>query len=151
METVGNRISYIVKKLRLTKKNFAESLNISSGNLSDWINPDRKSNPTVSSLIRINEIYDVNITWLLTGKGEMFIDKYAKMFDERWQYGLTSEERKQEDSEEIRQLAKQHQTPIEREGSSLQKELACCKKRCEELSKKVIELQDQLIKLLNKK
>ncbi len=71
--TAGNRISLIIKVLGITKKKFADSLDISSGNLSDWINPLRKSNPTAHSLTRINELYNVDITWLLTGKGEMFI------------------------------------------------------------------------------
>lgn len=69
--TLGERISFAIKELNITKKKFAESLSISPGNLSDWINPARKSNPTADALIRINELYGIDITWLLTGKGEM--------------------------------------------------------------------------------
>jgi transcriptional regulator with XRE-family HTH domain len=73
--SVGNRLSLLIKELKISKKSFADALNISPGNLSDWISPKRKSNPTTESLTRIYEIYNINLHWLLTGEGEMFVNK----------------------------------------------------------------------------
>jgi transcriptional regulator with XRE-family HTH domain len=70
----GNRITLCINRLQVTKKYFAETIKVSPGNLSDWINPKRKSNPSSEVLVRISETYNINITWLLTGKGEMFLD-----------------------------------------------------------------------------
>ncbi len=73
--SVGERISLIIKELYIPKKTFANSLNISSSQLSDWINPNRRSNPTILSLTKIYEKYNVDLIWLLTGEGSMFISE----------------------------------------------------------------------------
>jgi len=69
--SLGYRITLILKHLGVTQKKFAESLKISPGNLSDWINPNRNSKPTVNVLSRIYELYKIDLTWLITGYGQM--------------------------------------------------------------------------------
>ncbi|EHO40400.1 helix-turn-helix domain protein [Caldithrix abyssi DSM 13497] len=66
-----DRLNILIKKLGLAKKDFAKSINVSPGNLSDWLKG--KSEPSSKALIRICEIYNVNLNWLLTGQGNMFL------------------------------------------------------------------------------
>ncbi len=62
----------LLSELKISKKKFAESIGASQGNVSDWFNRDGYK-PSIDSLKRICEVHNVNINWLLTGKGSMFI------------------------------------------------------------------------------
>lgn len=58
--------------LKISKKKFAETLLLSQGNVSDWFNKPNVR-PSIDALRKISLTYNVNINWLLTGKGDMFI------------------------------------------------------------------------------
>ena len=76
------RLSEIIEKTGVLKKEFAEKIGVSTGNLSDWLKG--RSEPSAKVLTRICELYHVNINWLLTGKGDMFLDsseKFVKRYD----------------------------------------------------------------------
>jgi SOS-response transcriptional repressor LexA len=66
------RLKKLIKTLSLKQYQFAESINISGATVSDWLNTPNV-NPSIESLIRISERYNVNLNWLLTGDGKMFI------------------------------------------------------------------------------
>ncbi len=83
---VGDRISLIIKELGITKKKFADSLNISPGHLSDWISSSRKSNPSLKYLSKMYELFDVDLIWLLTGKGDMFLKESQQVCEDTCQF-----------------------------------------------------------------
>lgn len=70
-------LNELLTALKLSKKKFAEGLGLSQGNVSDWFNrPGYR--PSIDALKRISETYNVNLNWLVTGEGAMFIDTRAR-------------------------------------------------------------------------
>ncbi|MCK9556765.1 MAG: S24 family peptidase [Candidatus Cloacimonetes bacterium] len=70
-------LNELLSSLKLSKKKFAEQLGLSQGNVSDWFNrPGYR--PSIDALKRISEIYNVNLNWLITGKGDMFNSTHAR-------------------------------------------------------------------------
>ena len=70
-------VNELLTALKLSKKKFAEGLGLSQGNVSDWFNrPGYR--PSIDALKRISETYNVNLNWLVTGEGAMFIDTRAR-------------------------------------------------------------------------
>jgi transcriptional regulator with XRE-family HTH domain len=65
--TFSERIQIILKKLNVSRKDFAHIINVSYGNLSDWLNG--RSEPSAKAIRAIYYNYDVNPIWLLTGEG----------------------------------------------------------------------------------
>ena len=64
-------LTELLVALNVSKKKFADALNLSQGNVSDWFNkPNAK--PSITALYRISDTYNVNLNWLVTGKGPMF-------------------------------------------------------------------------------
>ncbi|WP_159884494.1 helix-turn-helix domain-containing protein [Paenibacillus puerhi] len=80
MSDIGYRIKCIRKENNLNQIQFAKSIGISQGNLSEI--EMGNSNPSAETLISIRTQYNVNLNWLLTGKdlkkGEIFEDDYEK-------------------------------------------------------------------------
>jgi transcriptional regulator with XRE-family HTH domain len=68
----GKRLDKLLIRLKLSKRSFAEKVGISSGSLSQWSNPKYNSKPSFDVLVNISKHFNVNINWLLTGKGSMF-------------------------------------------------------------------------------
>ena len=69
-ELIGIRIKEIRKFLRLTQKEFAHTLDISGGYISDI--EKGKKNPGRDVLEKLFERFNVNISYLFEGKGEYF-------------------------------------------------------------------------------
>ena len=59
------------------KKKFAERLEISPTSINSWINEGYL--PRTEHLANIQEKLGVNLNWLLTGEGEMFVKKEASL------------------------------------------------------------------------
>ena len=70
--TVKERLAELIFVLKLKQYQFAKSLGVSPAIVSDWLKQDYKS-PSVESLIKISQVHHVNLQWLLTGTGTMFI------------------------------------------------------------------------------
>lgn len=70
--STGERLKKLIKEIGVKNSEFAESIGLSSGGLSDIISGRNKgiSNPVVKA---IQYKYNVNPTWLLTGEGGMFL------------------------------------------------------------------------------
>lgn len=67
------RILSLMKQLGMSQKNFAAEICISEGALSSIFNGRTK--PTLNTVNNIHERFpEVNIGWLMDGKGEMFLD-----------------------------------------------------------------------------
>ncbi len=61
----------LLDSLKLSKKKFAETIGASQGNVSDWFNkPNAK--PSIDVLKRISDTHNVNLNWLVTGRGTMY-------------------------------------------------------------------------------
>lgn len=73
METMGNRLSALIKYLGLTKTAFAAKINLSQPFVSDLCND--KSVPSDRTILDICRRFDVSESWLRTGEGDMFILK----------------------------------------------------------------------------
>lgn len=70
--SIGQRFKTLLFKLDLTAKKLANELNIAQSTVSKFISEDTL--PSAKVLIPLGEKLNVNINWLLFGKGEMFID-----------------------------------------------------------------------------
>ncbi|MFA6759181.1 MAG: XRE family transcriptional regulator [Bacteroidales bacterium] len=70
---VGERLLELMKVLKLNKTQFSHELNVTAGNLSDWINPNKKSKPSMDALTKLKNVFNVNINWFLSGEGLMFL------------------------------------------------------------------------------
>ncbi len=62
----------LIKALGISQKAFGESIDIKSAFISDILN-GRAKGFSSESLAAIHKAYHVNINWLLTGEGEMFL------------------------------------------------------------------------------
>ncbi len=67
------RLELLVNALGIRRSEFAKRINVTQGNVSDWINDKKPSKPSSTALARISEEYNVNLNWLITGKGDMFL------------------------------------------------------------------------------
>jgi len=82
-----DRIAELIKELGIRKMEFAEAVGISTGNLSDWLRG--KTEPSAKAFARIHEKYNVNLNWLIVGKGPMFYEAKANvMAEERTAYAV---------------------------------------------------------------
>jgi transcriptional regulator with XRE-family HTH domain len=66
MQSIYERIEYLIKRQGITKKSFSEQLNISTGNMGDW--KRGKSTPGTHKLIEIAAYFQVSLDWLILGK-----------------------------------------------------------------------------------
>jgi transcriptional regulator with XRE-family HTH domain len=65
MKDIGYRIKCIRKEHNLNQTQFAKTIGISQGNLSEI--EMGNSNPSAETLVSIRQQYNVNLNWLLTG------------------------------------------------------------------------------------
>lgn len=69
-----DRISALMKHMGMSQKNFAAEICISEGTLSSIFSGRTK--PSLSTVNNIHERFpEVNMSWLIDGKGEMFISQ----------------------------------------------------------------------------
>lgn len=66
MQSIYERIEYLIKQKGMTKKAFCEQLGISTGNMGDW--KRGKSTPGTHKLIEIGAFFQVSLDWLILGK-----------------------------------------------------------------------------------
>ena len=71
MDTIGNRLRAVRKEFGFGQNEFGERLGVNQNALSQYENGNRKLPDEIMQ--KLAEIFDVNINWLLTGKGEMFL------------------------------------------------------------------------------
>ncbi|MFD2610820.1 helix-turn-helix domain-containing protein [Paenibacillus gansuensis] len=80
MSGIGYRIKCIRKENNLNQSQFAKSIGISQGNLSEI--EMGNSNPSAETLVSIRAQYTVNLNWLLTGvavdDGMTYEDQFEK-------------------------------------------------------------------------
>ncbi|WP_347770729.1 helix-turn-helix transcriptional regulator [Gorillibacterium sp. CAU 1737] len=80
LNDIGHKIKCIRKENNLNQVQFAKSIGISQGNLSEI--ELGNSNPSAETLISIRTQYNVNLNWLLTGvsagDGTTYEDEFEK-------------------------------------------------------------------------
>ncbi|MBI3582410.1 MAG: hypothetical protein HY096_00485 [Nitrospinae bacterium] len=91
-----DRLRLIIKELAEEKQTkFAKLINTYQANVGRWINPKIQSFPDERHLAAIQKHLGVNLNWLLTGEGEMFVKKEAPLavHEALAGYGFNSKER----------------------------------------------------------
>lgn len=68
---IGKRLRLIRERMGITQAEVGEKLGIQSQHVSKYERGETV--PTWENLIKLIDLYDVNINWLLTGKGSMFL------------------------------------------------------------------------------
>lgn len=71
---IGERFDELIHGLGLSYTEMAEELGVSDSRVRDIVKGRAKSIPPEIQVILI-ERYNVNLNWLITGRGEMFIDE----------------------------------------------------------------------------
>lgn len=72
MNNILTRIKLVITKTGLSDTAFAKKIDVPQGTLSNMF--QRDSMPRADILESISNVFRVNASWLLTGKGEMFIE-----------------------------------------------------------------------------
>ncbi len=71
-----DRIRQLMESQNMTQQSFAQALNMSPASLSSIFND--RTRPTLNHVEAIkNRFPNINVNWLLFGKGEMFVDANA--------------------------------------------------------------------------
>jgi len=70
---INKRFDEIRKALGINQKEFAEKMNMSQGHISDVKNLRKSLTDDKIELLKFK--FDVNMDWLRTGQGEMFLDQ----------------------------------------------------------------------------
>ena len=69
---ISDRLQKVYQALSINQTNFAKEVGISPGNISEMMRG--RSKPSADVLIKMYNTYKINISWLLTGAGSMFIE-----------------------------------------------------------------------------
>jgi len=78
--TVNERLALARKTLKLTQRELAEKISVTTGFIASMEIGDRKVNPRIMKLV--SSIYNVSLQWLETGEGEMFYTNTEKEIEE---------------------------------------------------------------------
>lgn len=73
MDTIGSRLTALIKHLGLTKTAFAAKIKLSQPFVSELCND--KSVPSDRTILDICRVFDVSERWLRTGEGEMMVQR----------------------------------------------------------------------------
>jgi transcriptional regulator with XRE-family HTH domain len=68
--TVNERLALVRKTLKLTQREVAEKISVTTGFIASMEIGDRKVNPRIMKLV--SSTFNINLQWLETGEGEMF-------------------------------------------------------------------------------
>ena len=66
------QLKHLIEHLDLNQKKFGQSIGLSAQAISEIMN-DRSKGLSSATLIKIKSKYGVNLNWLLTGEGEIFL------------------------------------------------------------------------------
>jgi transcriptional regulator with XRE-family HTH domain len=123
------RVREIRKYLRLTQVEFSSKLGLKQGSIADW--ERGKSTPSIETLTNIADNFNINLHWLLTGKGEMFLSDKKEPQEKRV------------DNNELINLRRRYDQ-LEKVCNDLKKSIEESEKECSILSNKNQELNQEL-------
>lgn len=75
---MGERIALLIQTLGITQRKFAESIGVTPAFVNDVIN--RGKSFSQETIVKISFKFRVDINWLLTGEGEMFIPSAEEIY-----------------------------------------------------------------------
>lgn len=75
---VGNRLKLVREALNFSQKDFAKELGVSAPSLSEV--ETGRNRPGIELLIKLSKNYNVNLYYVLLGKGEMFVNPVMDYF-----------------------------------------------------------------------
>jgi len=90
LKEIGKRLVAIRKELHMLQKDFAKEMEISGGSLSEIEAGNTK--PRYELVYNITKKFNVNIYYLLHGKGEMFIPDDIESYIGAKKYGSDTEQ-----------------------------------------------------------
>ncbi|MDD3236843.1 MAG: LexA family transcriptional regulator [Candidatus Gastranaerophilales bacterium] len=79
METIGQRLKYFRKELRLTAEEMADSLGLKLRTYGGYERDERE--PSVDTYKNLSTIHNLNITWLITGKENTYSNRVSRLGD----------------------------------------------------------------------
>lgn len=110
MNTLKDRLLQVIEKLGVTKSYFEKTVGFSNGFVDKSGDNTRKS-----SLDKISITYpNININWLLTGEGDMFIDNANKIDDVKNIHVIDNLSKALDEIAEQRKLVSKAQEQIDR-------------------------------------
>lgn len=77
----GGRLEKLIETLELTQLSMAEAIGISQGYVSQMVSGSRNISRTVLQSIT-KKFQNVNVRWLITGEGQMFLEKKLDVVEE---------------------------------------------------------------------
>jgi transcriptional regulator with XRE-family HTH domain len=108
------RLKKLIKALNLNQLSFSKSIGMTQPNISKMMNGERQL--SIEVLNRMSERYNVNLHWLLTGVGEMFLEEMPDQISQvsedavsykRKERGEELEERLERLEETVKHLVKE--------------------------------------------
>ncbi len=82
-ETFGSRVRKVRESLHLLQTTFAAKIHMHSSYLSEIENGTRKVGQKI--ILKIAAAHNINLNWLLMGKGPMFIEPDDRQVDIKWE------------------------------------------------------------------
>ena len=73
MQTIGDRIAFVIKEQKMNQSDFAKALKITPSSVSTMISG--KSNPSAQTIDQICTKFGYSPEWLSTGEGEPILQK----------------------------------------------------------------------------
>ncbi len=75
METIGERLKIIRKNNNLTQAAFGEAIGVTKQAIANI--ESNHSNPSIDFLGKLIENFNVNVNWLISGKGKFLINEFS--------------------------------------------------------------------------
>ena len=72
----SDNLRKIRKELDISAQKMADKLGVSQGSIAQYESGKRE--PNYNFISRLNEIYNVNLNWFVSGQGEMFIGQHKE-------------------------------------------------------------------------
>lgn len=126
---INVRLRELRKYLKLTQEDFSSIIGLKQGSIADW--ERAKSSPSIDTLAIIANNFKINLHWLITGEGSMFLS-----------------DPKNENLNKSSSLESKEVTELQKKISDLEKEIKAIEYLNNKFEKKNKELSDELIKRL---
>lgn len=82
METLGNRLKHIRTIKNLTQLDFGSAIGVTKQAIANV--ESSHSNPSIDFLSKLIENFNVNVNWLITGKGELFMNNTLELIEDEF-------------------------------------------------------------------
>lgn len=102
MQSSGERLQFIVKKLRLTNVYLAELLDVNPSSISRMLQMETLSRTRKAKLQKLEEKHLVNLEWIANGEGEPFLEKGKSTTDDKFEILRVEYEKKLALYEEVK-------------------------------------------------